>query len=54
LKNEGVFFKLFHQAGEGKGFRLSSYNPVYPVMECRKDDFIRVYPVYQVIKNVWK
>jgi SOS-response transcriptional repressor LexA len=54
LKNEGVFFKLFHQAGEGKGFRLSSYNSVYPVMECRKDDFIWVYPVYQVTKNVWK
>jgi len=54
LKNEGVFFKLFHQAGEGKVFRLSSYNPVYPVMEILKDDFIWVYPVYQVTKNVWK
>ena len=54
LKNEGVFFKLFHQTGEGKIFRLSSYNSVYPVMECRKEDFIWVYPVYQVTKNVWK
>jgi SOS-response transcriptional repressor LexA len=54
LKNEGVFFKLFHQATDGKLFRLSSYNPVYPVMECRKDDFVWIYPVYQVTKNVWR
>jgi SOS-response transcriptional repressor LexA len=54
LKNEGVFFKLFHQATDGKLFRLSSYNPVYPVMECRKDDFDWIYPVYQVTKNVWR
>ncbi len=54
LKNEGVFFKLFHQSSDSKKFRLSSYNPVYPVMECRRDDFVWVYPVYQVTKNVWK
>ena len=54
LKNERVFFKRFHQSGEGKVFRLSSYNPVYPVMECKKEDFIWVYPVYQVTKNVWR
>jgi SOS-response transcriptional repressor LexA len=54
LKNEGVFFKLFHQSSDGRKFRLSSYNPVYPVMECRRDDFVWIYPVYQVTKNVWK
>ena len=54
LKNEGVFFKLFHQSSDNKKFRLSSYNPVYPVMECRRDDFVWIYPVYQVTKNVWK
>ncbi len=54
LKNEGVFFKLFHQSSDSKKFRLSSYNPVYPVMECRRDDFVWIYPVYQVTKNVWK
>jgi SOS-response transcriptional repressor LexA len=54
LKNEGVFFKLFHQSGDTRKFRLSSYNPVYPVMECRRDDFVWIYPVYQVTKNVWK
>jgi SOS-response transcriptional repressor LexA len=54
LKNEGVFFKLFHQSGDNRKFRLSSYNPVYPVMECRRDDFVWIYPVYQVTKNVWK
>jgi SOS-response transcriptional repressor LexA len=54
LKNEGVFFKLFHQSSDGKLFRLSSYNSVYPVMECRKDDFIWIYPVQQVTKNVWR
>ncbi|MDB6020621.1 MAG: LexA family transcriptional repressor [Pedosphaera sp.] len=54
LKNEGVFFKLFHQSSDSKVFRLSSYNAVYPVMECRKDDFVWIYPVYQVTKNVWR
>jgi SOS-response transcriptional repressor LexA len=54
LKNEGVFFKLFHQAGDNRKIRLSSYNPVYPVMECPKEDFVWIYPVYQVTKNVWK
>jgi repressor LexA len=54
LKNEGVFFKLFHQAVDSKKFRLSSYNPVYSPMECKKDDFVWIYPVYQVTKNVWK
>lgn len=54
LKNEGVFFKLFHQSSDGKHFNLTSYNPVYPVMECRPDDFVWIYPVYQVTKNVWK
>jgi SOS-response transcriptional repressor LexA len=54
LKNEGVFFKLFHQASDGKIFRLSSYNPVYPVMECRKEDFVWIYPVSQITKNVWR
>jgi SOS-response transcriptional repressor LexA len=54
LKNEGVFFKLFHQSTDNRRFRLSSYNPVYPVMECRRDDFVWIYPVYQVTKNVWK
>jgi SOS-response transcriptional repressor LexA len=54
LKNEGVFFKLFHQSSDGKIFRLSSYNPVYPVMECTKNDFVWIYPAYQVTKNVWR
>ena len=54
LKNEGVFFKLFHQSSDGKIFRLSSYNAVYPVMECKKDEFVWVYPVAQVTKNVWR
>ncbi len=54
LKNEGVFFKLFHQTSDGKNYRLSSYNTVYPVMECRRDDFVWIYPVCQVTKNVWR
>jgi SOS-response transcriptional repressor LexA len=54
LVNEGVYFKLFHQTGDGNNFRLSSYNPVYPVMEHRKDEFVWIYPVYQVTKNVWR
>ena len=54
LKNEGVFFKLFHQSSDGKMFRLSSYNSVYPVMECQKEDFLWIYPVYQITKNVWR
>jgi SOS-response transcriptional repressor LexA len=53
LKNEGVFFKLFHQ-GADRGYRLSSFNSAYPVMETRKSDFVWIYPVYQITKNVWR
>ena len=54
LKNEGVFFKLFRQATDGRKFLLNSYNPAYPPMECGKEDFVWIYPVYQVTRNVWK
>lgn len=54
LRNEGVFFKLFHQSTDSSHFRLSSYNTVYPVMDCKKDDFVWIYPVYQITKNVWR
>jgi len=54
LKNEGVLFKLFQPAADGKKFRLASHNPAYPAMECRREDFVWIYPVYQVTKNVWK
>jgi SOS-response transcriptional repressor LexA len=54
LKNEGVFFKRFEQAADGKTFRLASYNRAYKPIKCRRDDFVWVYPVFQVTKNVWK
>ncbi len=53
LKNDGVFFKMFHQSGDNTLIRLSSYNPVYPVMECKPDTVVWIYPVDQIIKNVW-
>jgi SOS-response transcriptional repressor LexA len=53
LKNEGVFFKLFHQS-DARHFRLSSYNSVYPEMAVSKSDFVWVYPVFQITKNVWR
>jgi hypothetical protein len=34
--------------------RLSSYNSVYPVMESQRQDIVWVYPVHQVVKNVWR
>jgi SOS-response transcriptional repressor LexA len=54
LKNEGVFFKRFQQAADGKSFRLASFNPAYPPIRCRREDFVWVYPVFQVTKNVWR
>jgi len=54
LKNEGVFFKMFQVTPDSKKFRMTSYNPLYQVMDVKKDDFVWIYPVYQVIKNVWK
>jgi len=54
LKNEGVFFKLFHQSSDARLIRLSSYNSVYPVMESQRQDIVWVYPVHQVVKNVWR
>ncbi len=54
LKNEGVFFKLFHKSSDNQIFSLSIYNSVYPVMECKSDDFVWIYPVCQITKNVWR
>jgi SOS-response transcriptional repressor LexA len=54
LKNDGVFFKMFHKSGDNALIRLSSYNPVYPVMECKPDNLVWIYPVDQIIKNVWR
>ncbi len=54
LKNEGVFFKRFQPGADGKSFRLVSYNCAYQPIQCRREDFVWVYPVFQVTKNVWK
>lgn len=54
LKNDGVFFKRFLQAADGKSFRLASYNCAYKPIKCQRDDFVWIYPVFQVTKNVWK
>src|SRR5580692_5677098 len=36
LKNDGVFFKRFLQAADGKSFRLASYNCAYHPIKCRR------------------
>lgn len=53
LKDNGVCFKVFSMPQKGL-FRLTSYNPVYTAMDRTEDDFHWIYPVFEVVKNVWR
>lgn len=54
LRNDGVYFKLFHHGIDGKTVRLTSYNPAYPVMQLGLEEFQWVYPVHSITRNVWR
>jgi SOS-response transcriptional repressor LexA len=52
LKNQGVVCKIMHVQLEKKLVKLSSYNPAYPPMEYRLDDFHWIFPVAAVLKQL--
>ncbi len=55
FRSDGVVFKLFNIVNSTeRAFRLTSYNPVYPPLDCREEDFDWIYPVFEVLKNVWR
>ncbi len=51
-ENGEVFFKLYHTFGkDGEMVRLSSYNPVYPPLEYRRDQFRFIHPMHSLIRH---
>jgi len=50
LKDEGVLCKLMHVQHDKNLITLTSYNPAFPPMQYKREDFLWMYPVAQVIK----
>lgn len=52
MKTGDVFFKLFHRTGaKGEIVRLTSFNPVYPPLEYRIDEFEFIHPMYSMVRT---
>lgn len=50
-KTGDVFFKLFHRIGaKGEIVRLTSFNPAYPPLEYRLDEFEFIHPMYSMVR----
>lgn len=49
-----VYFKRLEFSRDLKLVRLVSYNPNYPVMEFKKQDFHFLHPVYSVTRYMGK
>ncbi len=47
-----VFFKLFHWSSDRKSIKLTSYNPLYPVMEFRVEEVAKLYPIYGAFRRI--
>jgi len=52
VKNQGAFCKIMHAQSDKNRVTLSSYNPAYPPMEYRRDDFHWIFPVAKIIKQL--
>jgi SOS-response transcriptional repressor LexA len=50
LKNQGVLCKIMHVQFDKNLVKLSGYNPAYPPMEYRLDEFHWIFPVESIIK----
>lgn len=47
-----VFFKLYHTFGkDNEMVRLSSYNPAYPPLEYRRDQFRFIHPMHSIVRH---
>ncbi len=56
LENEGVVFKIF-TAKDHPSLRrccFTSYNPVFQPIEVPEDKILWNYPVYQVVRQIWR
>lgn len=56
LVNEGVVFKVFTGRNQSpmRICSFTSYNPVFRPIEVPESSVIWNYPVYQVIRQVWR
>ncbi len=52
LKDEGVLCKIMHVQLDQNLITLSSYNPAYPPMERRRDQFHWIFPVASILKQL--
>lgn len=52
LKNEGILCKIMHVQLDKNLITLSSYNPAFPPMQYRREDFHWIFPVAQIVKNL--
>ncbi|MEM1059342.1 MAG: LexA family transcriptional regulator [Verrucomicrobiota bacterium] len=50
LEDEGVLCKLMHVQHDKNLITLTSYNQAYPPMQYKREDFLWMYPVAQIIK----
>lgn len=50
LRNQGVLCKIMHVQLDRNLVKLSGYNPAYPPMEYRLDEFHWIFPVESIIK----
>ncbi len=47
-----LFFKLYHTSGSnGEMVRLTSYNPIYPPLEYRRDQFRFIQPMHSLVRH---
>lgn len=56
LEQEGPVFKIFTARGQppAKSCSFTSYNPAFQPVEVPESSVIWNYPVYQVIRQVWR
>ncbi len=56
LEREGVVFKVFaaREMSSGRLCSFTSHNPVFQPIEVPESNVIWKYPVYQVIRQVWR
>jgi repressor LexA len=52
LKNEGLVCRLIHLQQEGSIIKLSGYNPAYPPLEYRREEFHWIVPIVSIIRNL--
>jgi SOS-response transcriptional repressor LexA len=56
LADEGIVFKVFTARGQSptRVFSFTSYNPVFQPIEVREGRVVWIFPVYQIVRQVWR